>query len=423
VNADADFYRNRLAPVAVLMRMDANRDGMLEPEEIPEGAEPFVSHVAGEAGVDSGNTLDLDHLGQTMRQIAEESFKRLKMISAGERAGADAASDSQGELTTQTLIRWFDLNRDGVVDVRESGALSEKQRAALAEETANRLLEGLAVCRHMDADRDGLLHPDEVPDPLKPYVGRIGQKAGAEAFTKPWRLYGLERRLLHLSYQSKNVSRRGAAGHTERASRAFQENAAASEVEKQYVERNTARTYARNLLQLYDKNNDAVLEEREWKRLSDAWRKTDRNRDGKLTSEEIADKFVWYRQVAARSSANVASHTSSRDQAAGIQGPTYTVTNTVDMASRVGASPEAARPAATDHTGLERKPSRYWFNVRRLPEGLPVWFLQRDADGDGQVQMSEFAETWTEATVAEFQRHDLNRDGVITPKEYLTAAE
>jgi hypothetical protein len=33
--------------------------------------------------------------------------------------------------------------------------------------------------------------------------------------------------------------------------------------------------------------------------------------------------------------------------------------------------------------------------------------------------MAEFATVWTEATVAEFTKYDLNNDGVITPDEVL----
>ncbi len=48
---------------------------------------------------------------------------------------------------------------------------------------------------------------------------------------------------------------------------------------------------------------------------------------------------------------------------------------------------------------------------------LPGWFYERDADRDGQVAMSEFAQDWTDATLAEFARLDLNGDGLLTDTE------
>ena len=54
----------------------------------------------------------------------------------------------------------------------------------------------------------------------------------------------------------------------------------------------------------------------------------------------------------------------------------------------------------------------------RLPEGLPDFFRQ-DADGDGQIEMWEYATTWSEAKAAEFASWDLNGDGIITPEECL----
>jgi Ca2+-binding EF-hand superfamily protein len=59
--------------------------------------------------------------------------------------------------------------------------------------------------------------------------------------------------------------------------------------------------------------------------------------------------------------------------------------------------------------------------IERLPKGLPDWFTAKDADGDGQVSMAEFAADWTPAKVAEFSRYDLNGDGIITASECLKA--
>ena len=59
----------------------------------------------------------------------------------------------------------------------------------------------------------------------------------------------------------------------------------------------------------------------------------------------------------------------------------------------------------------------------QLPEGVPGFFTDKDADQDGQVTMAEFATQWSDATLAEYFRSDLNSDGVITAEEALLAVE
>jgi hypothetical protein len=65
---------------------------------------------------------------------------------------------------------------------------------------------------------------------------------------------------------------------------------------------------------------------------------------------------------------------------------------------------------------------RFRTPAERLPAGLPTWFLEKDADQDGQVRMSEFATLWSDSTAADFARSDVNGDGIITAKECLKAS-
>ena len=56
-------------------------------------------------------------------------------------------------------------------------------------------------------------------------------------------------------------------------------------------------------------------------------------------------------------------------------------------------------------------------------KGLPDWFARSDADGDGQVLLSEYSSSPTAETIAEFQKFDLNDDFIITAKECLAAVK
>jgi Ca2+-binding EF-hand superfamily protein len=56
---------------------------------------------------------------------------------------------------------------------------------------------------------------------------------------------------------------------------------------------------------------------------------------------------------------------------------------------------------------------------RAIPRELPAWFVEKDKDGDGQIQMSEFADQWTDELYDEFSALDLNNDGIIVADECL----
>ncbi len=82
-------------------------------------------------------------------------------------------------------------------------------------------------------------------------------------------------------------------------------------------------------------------------------------------------------------------------------------------------------PAASSPRSSNRKSYRIASATERLSalEGLPEWFGRSDADGDGQVRMSEYATSWTDDVVADFAQFDLNGDGIVTPKECMNAVD
>lgn len=93
------------------------------------------------------------------------------------------------------------------------------------------------------------------------------------------------------------------------------------------------------------------------------------------------------------------------------------------------AAPEKASPAAVSPSKLSstlsgksfegRKSFRFKTAHERLPTGIPAWFLEKDANTDGQVMMSEWTSSWSEEKARAFAEKDINGDGVITPKEAL----
>ncbi len=142
------------------------------------------------------------------------------------------------------------------------------------------------------------------------------------------------------------------------------------------------RRYAEGLMRQYDENRSGELEKNEWEKMRGSdWAKADKDGNSELTLQEIAE------HLAAQAGMSSSSSSSAK-----------------------------ATPVSTKRF-IQRSP---W---DRLPEGLPSWFKEKDRDRDGQILMAEFSDKWTQDKLREFQKYDLNGDGVITPGECLKAGK
>jgi hypothetical protein len=159
------------------------------------------------------------------------------------------------------------------------------------------------------------------------------------------------------------------------------------------------RGVAHNVVRCFDTSGNGSLEPDEWRSFNPAW---DRSDDGSLNAAELTAAFDRIEQRRFDLEASTATGEIGR-------GRPGAATN------HNGSAPARSR------TGPPTRPYRFRGPYERLPAGVPDWFVQRDHDRDGQVMMSEFAADWTDDKVRHFYRYDLNRDGVITPRECLSA--
>ena len=65
----------------------------------------------------------------------------------------------------------------------------------------------------------------------------------------------------------------------------------------------------------------------------------------------------------------------------------------------------------------------YATTYEHMPEGIPLWFTDRDKDNDGQLTLFEYAngQPITDAVISEFEWLDLNNDGIATLAECYVA--
>jgi hypothetical protein len=167
--------------------------------------------------------------------------------------------------------------------------------------------------------------------------------------------------------------------------------------------------FARSFIKERDKDKNGWLNGDELKDLHGKPAEADLNKDGVITVEELTARLSSDSTTPTNSP--VASGGSSSGESAGksrdgeSNGPKRVY---------VGSTGSAA---SLTKEGDKRHSYRFRTAGERLPSGLPDWFKSKDANGDGQVSMSEYSRSWSKGTVETFRRLDLNNDGIVTANE------
>ncbi len=277
--------------------MDANRNGVLEPSEIPEERQRMLRFMAERAGFDPEKPVRLD-------QVRE------------------------------SLIRRYSAEEGG----------------------------GRGESREGDEDK-----ASDEPEPLVPGFGVEQEIPRVPAFGE---------RVDYASLMSGGTSSKGS---TSRSS---------SNRDRDPEREDRIRRFAESMFARYDRNRNGVLERDEWGEMRVA-QGADRNDDGKITKEELTARLAEY------------SGRRSRGEDGDSSGP--------------GSSSDSE---SSDSNGRSRS-YRFSTATERLVAGLPDWFARCDANGDGQVAMAERYSDWTESRAREFLSYDRNGDGLITQREAL----
>ncbi len=96
---------------------------------------------------------------------------------------------------------------------------------------------------------------------------------------------------------------------------------------------------------------------------------------------------------------------------------------TLDSAERRAAGIASAAADTDGDRRINRAEMAVWLagqssEARHSQAGrLPDWFADRDRNNNGQIEMSEFADEWTEEKAEEFAQLDADRDGILVPEE------
>ena len=290
---------------------------------------------------------------------------------------------------------------------RDRGGRGGAPSADGQQSDADRFARFEGMLRGLDANQDGVIDPNEVPEERRRFLGFIGARMGVD-FSKPVAIDKLREKASE-RFGGGNKKKEPeplvpgfGIPHEETVVLAFgerpsEEPTSGSSDVGGGSEQQDARAagFADMMMRRYDRDGNGVLEKSqgEWEGVRGDPNEIDKNRDGRIDRNEMV--------------ARVAAYMGGNRGEGGDRGG--------DRGSDRGAV--EATPASDDG----RKSYRFLSATERLPEGLPDWFKDRDRNHDGQVSMAEYSSDWSDSKAREYLRYDLNDDGMITSDECLGA--
>jgi len=173
--------------------------------------------------------------------------------------------------------------------------------------------------------------------------------------------------------------------------------------------------YAQRVVGRYDADDNGRLAASEWGQMRGDPRLADSDGDGEITVAEFAGHVADYGRQR-----KICLIPRSQPPSQPIPPLLHPAVRENGPAPTEGSSDRAPSvPASLDDLRRQRK---FFVPRARLPDGLPDWFLRRDANGDGQLTRSEYAPEGTTSRSEQFDRYDTNSDGLLTAHEYVRAA-
>ena len=211
------------------------------------------------------------------------------------------------------------------------------------------------------------------------------------------------------------------------------------------------RRYAGRILEKYDTNRDGKLQQSEWEKMPGKPQAYDLNGDFVLEDYELLYALAAYAKGRTISHPIPPRRLSAAQTVLKTDGPILIQPLSGPIRKRVSDSEDeetdpARRPSdispeefesiladadegagteeqselfgvVTQETGLASPAVREYAPSESETAGIPRWFLARDANGDGQLSLREFAPTLSLEATAFFGRLDADSDGLVTPDE------
>jgi Ca2+-binding EF-hand superfamily protein len=463
--------RGGFNPVDFLRRLDTNNNNVLEPSEIDDRSRGFIERIARDIpGINLNRPIPIDRLAQ--------GFERMRQQRAAQAGGAPSAAAPAAAAAVTPLVPGFGIELE-IPPVPGFGAMGDMFSVKVEPEDRKNAEDRM---RRYDRNRDGLLTPEELArgrwgddDPMTFDRNRDGKISVDELAVR------------YANRRIKSEQEKASGGDVAAGGANGGQKAQAFYIPGKESSASPAGSGARNggpsgnpegesrmariadvMLQRGDSNGNGVLDRDEWSNMPGDLSGADKNNDGKIDRAEIV-AWMESRNFGGGWGGRGGSGGGAGDGRpgggffgggpGGSDGPAGGFFGGRGGGNRGGGRgrggdggnggrAEPSEPARTFYTPREgavssqqvakqdeseaevaaRTTYRARTTVERLEEEglygkLPDWFSRSDQNQDGQVMMHEFSRSWDESVLADFEKFDLNGDGVITVAECLAAVK
>lgn len=471
MDAKLAFGQNASATIRALRRFDTNGDGRLDAAEVPSQAWANVQRIAAQAGMNTSGGLALDQLERRAAGGRDDGDDRR---SWGGRGGRDGGDGGQ---------RWSGRDRGGRGEDEGRGGDWRERFRRMREEGGGGPGGGDWRERFGRGGEDGGRGPWGRRGAEGERPGEGEQAEAVEATTGPQDFglpeesasvlgFGAEADETPTSGSGTNAPpasespredrRRGRGGDRDREGGDSERGGRGSrggwggwgsgggENDEDRFKR-----FAEGMIRRFDQNGDNVLDKEEASQLRGPMADADANKDGKVTQDELAEKLAGFsrdRQQGGnrggdqgerggrggwggwgRGGGDRTADDRGSERGGGNRGGWGRGGGQEGWSRDRGGNSEGGRGGRRGRGGEDTSSSQqarsYRFlspeeRIRELlPGRLQEDFLDMDSDKDGQVAMAEFTDSWNDRVIREFSTYDANRDGYITPQEFLASEQ
>ena len=394
-------------PMEFLKRLDANGNGVLEPDEQGR-ARPFLERMARDGGgMDLSRPIPLDTIAKRVEQMRNGGSGDQS------RDRGQSRDRSRGDLenvpTPDTLVPSFGVEQTVDAGLPGFGPKAAYLNVDVKQADIDRAKDTI---RRYDRNRDGILDSQEIKQGRWIYGNPLTQDKNGDG-----KLTAAELSLRYSITRSNEAKKKAAGGGDNKD----QQNNGQAQPQQgdprrsSGGDRRSSRSrsgggppgqgggdrmamFANSIMQRYDSNKSGVIEKEEWKNFRSDPSGADKNKDNKITKEELS---AWMQ-----------SRFSGGQQQQEFKPNPYR-----EGGEKYGETKSSAG-STSQGSGV-----RFLTPHERLPQGIPSWFINTDGNLDGQVAMGEYTDKWSESVLKEYYQFDANRDGIITPFECIGATD
>ncbi|HMP77952.1 MAG TPA: EF-hand domain-containing protein [Pirellulaceae bacterium] len=405
--------RGDFDPASFLRRLDANGNGVLEQSEMSDRTRGMLERI----GLDPSKDHPLEKISEQFqaqreggqppaatqpvaRQIERKvpgfgvdapapklpsGFGADITLVGGAPASMSQYSQAIQEMVQQALAR-YDANGNGIIDGDEMSRVRWSSPSAV----------------EADLNGDGALTVNEIAERFlarERMANTGGQDGGSRGND---RNNDQARRDDNNRDNNRRPEPSGRGSESSEPARGPNENTASSSERRGSDDVNRYRSYVEGMMKRYDKNGNGVLDREELQQMTRP--PTDLNGDGIVT----LDEYIEFVRTGDSPSSSASDSGDTRPTTA--RGENSSSEDRSTGRGSMGRNRSSSSSPPGGGTESPRGSSQTQFS-----------FFERDANGDGQIQMHEFAQQWNDEVLSQFRFYDLNGDGVITYAEYEAA--